>query len=61
LIDTLAEANVHEALVGCAARTVYLPWLDDAVRRFRAAWEAAGSCHLPAGGSWRGEVKAALL
>ena len=43
LIDTLAEANVHEVLVGRAARTVYLPWLDDAVRRFRSAWEAAGA------------------
>jgi hypothetical protein len=42
LIDALACAGPHAALIGKAARALYWPWVDPLAARFRAALEAGG-------------------
>ena len=43
LIDALAAAGPHAALVGKIARALYWPWIDPLAARFRAALEAGGA------------------
>ena len=43
LIDALAAAGPHAAVVSKIARALYLPWVDPLATRFRAALEAGGA------------------
>jgi len=47
LIDALATAGAHAALIGKIARALYLPWLENLATRFRQAVEEAGASARP--------------
>jgi hypothetical protein len=48
LIETIAAAGTREDVVARAAGTLYRPWVDALIRRFKAAYEAGGDAVRPA-------------
>ena len=48
LIETISAAGTREDVVARAAGTLYRPWVDALIRRFRAAYEAGGDAARPA-------------